>query len=1168
MEAVLRLKEIEITGFKSFADRTTLKFHEGITAIVGPNGCGKSNTADAFRWVLGEQSAKSLRGGKMHDVIFAGASQRKPLNMAEVTLTLTGNQGELPIDYNEVSVTRRLFRNGESVYLINGNPVRLKDVQNLFLGSGVGKNSFSMFEQGKLDQVINYSPQERRFIFDSAADIGPFLLRKAEALRKLQQSDGNITRIKDIHLEVEKQITVLQEQAEKARVYKENKSKLEAFEKIVLIMRWDTLEAKSESHKKKEQGHKEQWDAQVKDASILHEKFKEAKVDLEQEEKIFQSRKEEVYKTQSEKEIKSQEMRSNEERLRDLLEKEKKWKRELEAIIEKRQFHQTESDGLRKQQAKLDAEQKSWEKKREAQQQKVQSMDEILKKKREEYQEKQKDLLNLIQKENQYESDLKQNRLRLETNIERTEQLQERKRKLSQTIDQYAEQAAIRKKEVEEYSSGIDRQRELFNALEKQLQDLAQEIELGQQHLSQLQREIAEGNARQKVLQRMKEDLEGFSAGSKKLLQESANAKSPLHKKLKALYECVESNSETAKAFAAVMRSYAQTLVVEKRADLSEVIAFILKHQLKDVSLLCLESLSTSLSHHFFADLKMCDTTESAMQLLLEKQGIEILTEEESFVDHRKVVFFGFQKENNPFAREAELKTLEKKLKELDKVLRLQEERLTELATKKSKLQVERMELDKVIRKDEMKLMESNFSLQRLLGDLEKTKSERAQVEADLRHLKLGHEELIVLVEDLETKLKIAKTQVQNVKGAISTLSEQVEKESQQLKQEQSDFQYTEAQFHQVFDESRKVSHALHVLEVKNKEGHEQQARLEEELEMSQEQQAQFKQKGSEYGSLLKTVEGNLGKVVEACSELEKKVATKKARIEQMESQIAQFNQQLKEQEKVFYQLETQAAQTQTQRDNILAELQERYALTIEEARKQVPQTEKSLEQAEKILRALRHEIESAGDINLTSIEEYSKYQTRYQFLNEQIDDLEVSKSELLGIIEQLDAESRKIFKEVFEKIRANFQKNFQILFVGGEADLQFTDTEDILEAGIEIIAKPPGKQMRSINLLSGGEKCLTAVALLFAIFEVKSAPFCILDEIDAPLDDSNVERFVNVVKEFVDRCQFIIITHNKRTMAIADRLFGVSMEEKGVSKLLSIEFNQAENPEPEIVSV
>ena len=1163
----MKLKKIEIIGFKSFADKTVLEFHDGITAIVGPNGCGKSNTADAFRWVLGEQSAKSLRGGKMHDVIFAGASQRKPLNMAEVTITLTDNQGELPIDYHEVSVTRRLFRNGDSFYLINGNPVRLKDVQNLFLGSGIGKNSLYMFEQGKLDQVINYTPHERRFIFDNAADIGPFLQKKAEALRKLQQSEGNIDRIKDIHGEVQKQMSVLESQAEKARVFKENKAQLEIVEKSVLVQRWDQLEMKSESHKQRETEQKTLWDRSLQEAVEMQEQFKIGKMELEVEEKSLQVRKEEVYKTQSEKEIKSQEMRSNAERLKELLEKEKKWKQELEIIIEKRSFHETESETLRKTQVKLEKELKDWEKKRNEQSAQVLSLEEILKKKREQYQEKQKELLVLIQKENQLESDLKQNRLRLETNLERVAQIQEKKEKLSQTIQHLTEQSLLKKREVEEFSAGIDRQRQLFNSMEKQLQQFVEDIEKSQDALQLIQKERTECLARQKVLIRMREDLEGFSQGSKRLLLESANPKSQLFQKLKGLYECIESNSESVQMLSAVLRPYAQTLVVQTTDDLSEVIFFIQKHQLKDISLLCREGIKEDLFKHFCLSLQTSTTTLSALEASLKQKGCEILTTEESFIDHRQVIFFGFQKENTPFARETELKTLEKKLKELERTAHDQEEVIHTLQGKKSKLQMERMELDKTIRKDEMKLMESNFSLQRFLGDLEKTKSEQSHLDADLRNFKQAYEDLIVVIGDLECRLQNAQTQVQKIKNSISGLSEEVDKESQLLKQQQTDYQSTEAHFHHVTDENRKVQHALNVLEVKNKEGYLQQVRLEEELQISQERQIQFKQKGSEYGELLKKVEGDLGAVVEVCADLQHKVQIKKAAIEQLESKITKFNLLLKEQEKAFYQLETQAAQTQTQREAIMRELQERHHLSLDEARTHCSKIAQTLDQLEKNLKHLRHEVESAGDINLTSIEEYAKFQTRHQFLYEQIDDLEVSKKELLEIIEELDSESRKIFKEVFEKIRANFQKNFQILFVGGEADLQFTDTEDILEAGIEIIAKPPGKQMRSINLLSGGEKCLTAVALLFSIFEVKSSPFCILDEIDAPLDDSNVERFVNVVKEFIDRCQFIIITHNKRTMAIADRLFGVSMEEKGVSKLLSIEFNQSTAPKPELVS-
>lgn len=1164
----LRLKKIEIIGFKSFADKTVLEFHEGITAIVGPNGCGKSNTADAFRWVLGEQSAKSLRGGKMHDVIFAGASQRKPLNMAEVTITLTGNQGELPIDYHEVAVTRRLFRSGESAYLINGNPVRLKDLQNLFASSGIGKNSMYMFEQGKLDEVIRYTPLERRFIFESAADIGPFLQKKAEALRKLQQSEGNVERVKDIHLEVQKQMHVLQEQAEKARIYKENKINLELYEKAILVMRWDSLETKLATHQQKEESQQKLWEAVTQEALLIQEQFKKAKEELDVEEKALQARKEAVYKTQSEKELKSQEIRSNAERLKELLEKEKKWKLELEAIIEKRLFHDSEAESLRKTQRKLDVEQKEQEKKRTEQVNKVSEIGAILKKKRDDCQEKQKDLLVFVQKESLLESDLKQNRLRLETNIERTNQVQEKKAKITQSIEQLTQQSQAKKKEVDDFSAAIDQQRALFNSMEKQLQEVIEELDRGQTLLQSIQKEQTESTARQKVLIRMREDLEGFSAGSKILLQEAQNAKSPLFNKLRPLYECIESHPETAKKFTAVMQFYVQTLAVQTLEDLNQAIAFIQKNKIKDISLLCLEMVNSEISDHFFKNVQVSGTTLAGLQLVQKHAG-EVLTEDESFIDHRKVIFFGFQKENTPFSREAELKSLEKKLLELQHNCFEQEEQMKQLSNKKSKLQMDRMELDKIIRKDEMKLMESNFALQRYLGDLEKAKGERSQLDVDLRNLRQAYEELMGAIEDMDIKLRSAKDTVTKLRADIAILLQDVEKDSHDLQQEQNLLQTIESDYHRIADENKKAVHALNVLEVKNKEGHIQQVRLEEELHMSQIQQLQFKQKGSEYAELLKKVESDLEQVVETCSEIQHKVQSKKEGISKLESKITQINQQLKEHEKNFYQIETQIAQTKTQREGILTELQDRYQLTLEQARIQSQGIDKTLEQIEKILRSLRNEVESAGDINLSSIEEFAKYQTRHQFLHEQIEDLEVSKKELMDIIAELDSESRKIFKEVFEKIRLNFQKNFKILFVGGEADLQFTDTEDILEAGIEIIAKPPGKQMRSINLLSGGEKCLTAVALLFSIFEVKSSPFCILDEIDAPLDDSNVERFVNVVKEFVDRCQFIIITHNKRTMAIADRIYGVSMEEKGVSKLLSIEFNASSHvPQAELVSV
>ena len=327
-----------------------------------------------------------------------------------------------------------------------------------------------------------------------------------------------------------------------------------------------------------------------------------------------------------------------------------------------------------------------------------------------------------------------------------------------------------------------------------------------------------------------------------------------------------------------------------------------------------------------------------------------------------------------------------------------------------------------------------------------------------------------------------------------------------------------------------------------------------------------IKKRTEEFDSMLIQTEVALKEVMSVLNSKEEIVTERKKSIEAIEEKLTKQREKLKQHENDLHQTAIQLTQIESARQSLEAELQERYRLNINEAKTLKIVLEKSLDQTEKQIRSIRQEITAAGDINMTSIEEFDKYKARYDFLNQQMNDLNLSKDELIQIITQLDGESRKIFKETFEIIRNNFKKNFKILFNGGEADLQFTESNDVLEAGIEIIAKPPGKQMRSINLMSGGEKCLTALALLFAIFEVKPAPFCILDEIDAPLDDTNVERFVNVVKQFIDKCQFIIITHNKITMSIADVLFGVSMQEKGVSKLLSIEFTNKNSPEPAFV--
>lgn len=1176
----MKLKSLEIIGFKSFADKTKLDFDPGITAIVGPNGCGKSNISDAFRWVLGEQSAKSLRGGKMPDVIFAGTSHRKPLNFAEVTLTLSDINGQLPTEYDELAITRRLHRNGESEYLINRHPVRLKDVQALFLDSGMGKDAYSIFEQGKIDQVINLSPYERRYIFEEAAGILRFLQRKKEALRKLEQTDLNVSRVKDIHQEVERQIIILEEQSEKARQYRENQDALVKLEKCLLASKSEVLQAKMKEAKAKGVQQDDLITTENLRIEGMQQQLVEAKQTLVAVEKEWKQRSENVYSARSSKELQAKEKQTNQERLKDLAAKEKRWEEELKGMAERRQQREEERKKLLRQQKETEKRFQAVEATVLVERTQVKSLEEELLKEREQQQSKQKELFKLMQAESQCESEIRQVNVRLENSQERHARIEERKTRLSSATLALLQQNEEKKQQLEEAAGGVEKQKQEFVAMEAGLQEVAQEISRTQEELDRVNQESSDLKARQKALLRFKQDMEGFSAGSKKLLQEAANPKSPIFSKLKGLYEYLIPEKGAEAALAAAMKPYAQTLVVEKEADFDEVVRYIKSCDIKDTSLICLEALlkdkkgkhdktpeglsalvksiaENGLSAHFLKEVYVGKKDLKALDAVKAHSPLEIWLYEGAFVDRRSVVFFSSQGENNVFLREAELKVLEKKLHEIEAEKQQLEVVLRTLQQKRHQIQQDRTALDKIIRRDEMKLVELNFAVHKASADLEKMSGEEKMLAADWQAVTQSIESLTASLTTLRDKHRAAKEVAAEAQKQTEKLTERLAKLMETVKGQTAGLRSQEHALHLVVDEQRKQTHALHVLDVKDTESRQQEARLEQEIEMGQVLQGQMISKGSEAETLLKELEYALSDAVAASNELEKRVVIQKSAVEHIETKLQEKRNLLKKHETDRNQVSIQCAQLESQISALENELQERHKSTVTEVQSLAAASGQSIDQMEKQIRHLKQLIANAGDINMTSIEECEKYKTRYHFLNQQMDDLGMSKEELIGIISELDGESRQIFQRTFQQVRENFRKNFEILFNGGEADLQFTESADVLEAGIEIIAKPPGKQMRSIQLLSGGEKCLTAMALLFAIFEVKPAPFCILDEIDAPLDDANVERFVNIVKQFVENCQFIIITHNKRTMAIADVICGVSMEEKGVSKMLNINFSK-----------
>ncbi|MBA3721294.1 MAG: chromosome segregation protein SMC [Parachlamydiaceae bacterium] len=1180
----MRLKKIVLVGFKSFAEKTVLNFDAGITCIVGPNGCGKSNIADAFRWVLGEQSPKSLRGNKMPDFIFAGSNNRKPLNLAEVSLTLTDIHGALPIDYEEVTLTRRLHRNGESEYLLNGNIVRLKDLQSLFLDSGVGRNAFSIFEQGKIDQVINFSPVERRYIFEEAAGILRFLQRKREALKRLEQADLNFSRVHDIHHEVEQQITVLKDQAEKAKRFKENKEQLEQLEKASYVLRWNHLESKWVDGDQRLEKQQKNITELHQSISNLQHRNGEMKALMQQEEKNLRSKNEELFKIRSEKEIHARDHLSNEQRLQETEQKEKKLKRELEELKLSQLTRQKTLVDIQVKQKKTESEYLEADNKLTSQRDKVKLKEKEVSELRGDLQTKQQQHLKQLQIESQLASEHKQSETRLENLVERKKHLENRKDQSLEDVKHLSQMVQEKKLQLGQISSLVDTHKERLEDYEDKLKSFGKELESKQQEIDDLQRKTFEQRARQKVLLRLRDDHEGFSSGSKKLLQESDDPNSVLSKKIRPLYEFFTPVPEEATALAVVLRNYAQTLVVDTEEDLKLVLDFARKKKIQDYSLLCVELVSklaamnktnskgyftkiksNPVAQHLLGNVVESDDFNDVFTLLQKSVSCEIWNNGDVYIDQKGVFFQVKANENHVFLRESELKGLEEELLQKEDQMHALSKKLQSIQDQKSKVQMERTELDKMLRRDEMKLVEINFGYQRCMTDLDKIKAEQVQIEKDLLVLNQQIEQLQQLVKQLQDKYYIVKQDLSKFQEEILFLNQELEKQMSLLRTQLQDQKEKGDLFQQLSEERQKLVHQLNVLEIKEQEYHKQEQHFLNELADIEELQSKIKERGPQFHQSMEFIEMRLKQASEACLTLEKKIEIQKTSIEQIEKDILKQQELQRKCEAEGNQYTLQVAQNRSSAQSLEHELQERYQLTIDEAKK-VSVLDKTLEQAEKQIRSLRQSIQAAGDINMASIDDLDKHETRFTFLKQQLEDMSMSKQELLEIISQVDGESRKLFKQTFDAIRENFRKNYQILFNGGEADLQFTETDNILEAGIEIIAKPPGKQMRSISLLSGGEKCLTAVALLFAIFQVKPSPFCILDEIDAPLDDTNVERFTNMIKHFINRCQFLIITHNKRTMAIGDVLFGVSMEEKGVSKLLSLDFAHTEAPEASLI--
>ncbi len=1064
-------KKLELVGFKSFCDKTTLHFEPGITAVVGPNGCGKSNIFDSIRWVLGEQSAKSLRGSDMQDVIFNGTDSREPLGMAEVSVSFDNENRHFPVDHNEVTITRRIFRSGESEYLLNKTTVRLKDIMDLLAGTGIGAESYSMVAQGKIDLILSSKPEDRRLVFDEASGITKFKSQKREATRKLEETEQNLLRVNDIVVEVKRQIGSLERQASKARRYKEVFEELKNKEVNLSVL-----------HKKTLLAEKDAILGKLSDLQIEEEKF--LKIINEQEEKIANRQSELKAAEDAINDIKTRVLTLDDQVAGDR----EKLASHREKIIELEAAKKYLLTQIEKAKAKLIIDQEKLNKSRqdyENDRKDADSKTAIL-------EEKETELDNLVSSiKLSQESITKAKKNILDLAIETS--------KINNDISDFVAKEQIflaRKKRLELEKAKLNEEKA---ATEDNLKAIARELESLKAAFDGLNLKIAELN---KELDGEKASLESINSSIEELGKQKLTLES--HKefieKLKTKYEDLGDSLNAVISLDKLPQEELTGLVVKiKNIEKNKL---QLSGEAKPIDL---------------------DTEKISEKILQLQQKIDAL-------------------KNDSLEKKDAISRLNSSSEELQRDLRTQE---INLANKKTSYQGVQEQFNKLEEEEGI-----------IIAELSDTGNELSTLEEKLASLKSCLKELeaeqkkaenLILTEqnNISSNIELKESALVNItqiKTQLETLNKRINSDQAALKILEDAFNKDNAEIN---GNQEEIAHSDKEIETLRLEIDASETKIKDSLKAIQELELSLKENEDKY----RAVSESTGDVLQKIDADRKELDTLKNSLYELQMQNKDLDFKL-----------------QSMKERIL----QSYKIdldTIESG----PEAIEEAGAAEEIQK-LKEKLDSYGTVNLVAIEEYDELKKRYDFLIQQQNDLSSAKESLHQAILKINRTTKEMFLETFEKVKEEFRNYFKLLFNGGDAQIFLVDEQDPLETGIEIICRPPGKKLQNVLLLSGGEKALSAIALIFAIFKVKPSPFCILDEIDAPLDEANVDRFGRLLQEFTSISQFIVITHNKKTIANASVMYGITMEHSGVSKIVSVKFAQKpeakdKNKEPDAVA-
>ena len=1186
-------KSIEIFGFKSFADRTRLDFEPGITAIVGPNGCGKSNIADSIKWVLGEQSAKVLRGGKMEDVIFNGTDGKEPVSFAEVSLTLSNQDRILPIEYDEVTVTRRLYRSGESEYLLNKTPVRLKDINELFMGTGIGTSAYSLIEQGKIDQVLSSKPEERREVFEEASGITKYKTKKKEALRKLEDTEQNLLRINDIIVEVKRQINSIERQAKKAERYKDRYEELKSIElklsRIDLeILRSKSLNSEGDTGelKQKESELTSELNRLSQDLSLLNKD----RSCVENKRVELKSR---IVELNSEVSKASDKISMNQERVDELTKRRSGLEAEIKKGTDILISQEKEIANLREKVSVLETEDNNR-------------------------------LSRVIEKEKRFEEIskiIKAGEITLSTSkansidIASTQaKLRNQMAKISTTISTH--DARLKRLESEK-SAILEEKNNLqtklsdilieITAIEKETVILKSErdtlsgsiltiqanIDLLTEESKKIQTDLASGKSKLELLEEARLRYEGFSSGVKAILGSKS--------RIEGVRDCLANLLTVRKgyevAIETAMSEYLQSIVVDNMESVDKAIVYLKEHSYGKASFIypgyfnsvdqVPESAADIDDNRILGKASDFVNTGDSYKNILRRILKDVfivndLKDARALLDNAKgparsrFITLSGEVVENGFITGGSYKKEELGLVNRDSRINEIRQAINELEGRSGKIEEEKIGKEK----EENELKAKLASLASVISEkdilLANVSSNKTNIEENIKGV--GDEILLVNLEidEVNSEILILK---QEEESSLKTLS-QIENEnkvneerahdSERLimecakEREQLLVEIAGARTELGSLESKKegLSSTLNILEssLQDAKNNVESRKLEIDSSVKKAEELIIEIKELEKNITILSGEGSLknkelSDVEAVYADITNKAASYETKFREIENQINDIRSNM-------HSVDLQKAEVNYSIENLTQRIRDVYKTELLEFQLAEDWQILDKEVLKNNVEEIRNQLDSMGAVNLVAIEENKELQDRFVFLTTQRDDLLKAKDSLMEAISKINKTTKELFIETFKNIQVEFRNFFKMLFGGGDGELILLDDTDVLECGIEIVARPPGKRLQNVSLLSGGEKALTAVALIFAIFKVKPSPFCVLDEIDAPLDESNVDRFSRSLEMFTNTSQFIVITHNKKTIDKADVMYGITMQQSGISKVVSVKFSDSKKQE------